>query len=782
MKAGFVASLRAGILGALLATQVAELNAVPWPETSFNVGSEDALDQLLLGVGAQARVSILFPEEVRGVRLSEPFMLKGSFHLNRVLDQLLKGTGYTYVRLSSRVIAVRKQTVKEKQEKLQPAQEINTIELTNVPPGMEEVFILGQLLQKNLTKTPTSVSAFDEQIAADRNYVDLFDSFQHLPNVTKAFEGTEVAIRGVTLRGPANVDSGNLSSIFIDGIPLYTQGLFSEGLPLWDVAQVEVHRGPQSVSFGRNAMAGAINMVSNIPTFTLEGQARMRAGSHGSRAYQAAVGGPVLKNKVAVRLSASRQRYDGAAFNATLNDSEWNKQSSDFIRGQVLIEPQGPSGMSLLLSGSFYEDITGRNSVTLESGKDRISYANVDSESTRKNYFLSAHLEIPVCGSCLLTNLSAFKWTDGTGLHDSDNAASFVDGLEFEDSDTSLFEDASYYQDLRFTYVHGGVRAMVGLHYDRVDLLYDFRRNSLFETFALLATKKSENLALMFEVSADVTERLNIAFGGRLDHDEADYVLDGRAVNIASAFFLPSLEIVYELDNGHFVGFSAKKGGRSGGVFIHDDLLSTYDPEYTWNFELSHRARFMDDTVSLRTNVFYTSWYNQQSVFQADGGLFGVENRGGSELYGLEFEASAQVKEGLEVFVSYGHLSTSVDAAASAFLPIDSDAGNPDFRYAPRHTVSAGLTYQHASGFGFSFDGGYQSGAFTEEANTENTRLDGRILVNARAYYAHGTWRLSAYMDNVFDTYYLLANTDFMGRFGAVGKPRLIGLSLEKKF
>src|SRR3546814_364504 len=146
-------------------------------------------------------------------------------------------------------------------------------------------------------------------------YTTLFRSIlDHIPNFTTA-ETTNLApaVRGVDGTGPAQGADAFFAgtrprlNYQVDGRTLtYNESIFSDAT-LWDVERVEVFRGPQSTLQGRNAVAGAIVVKTNDPTYDWEGTARLMAGNRSTWQGSAAVSGPIVDDQVAFRLSADQR-------------------------------------------------------------------------------------------------------------------------------------------------------------------------------------------------------------------------------------------------------------------------------------------------------------------------------------------------------------------------------------------------------------------------------------------------------------------------------------------
>ena len=101
------------------------------------------------------------------------------------------------------------------------------------------------------------------------------------------------------------------------GVATYMNGIYSEDLltataaTFFDVARVEVLRGPQGTLYGRNAVGGAINILYNEPTDEFEAIAKTIVGNYGTKEAYLALSGPIIEDKLAVRYTGAYRDRDG---------------------------------------------------------------------------------------------------------------------------------------------------------------------------------------------------------------------------------------------------------------------------------------------------------------------------------------------------------------------------------------------------------------------------------------------------------------------------------------
>lgn len=127
------------------------------------------------------------------------------------------------------------------------------------------------------------------------------------------------------------------------GVGFYIDGVYYArpavtALDFVDVERIEILRGPQGTLFGKNTTAGAFNITTRAAGFTPSATFEASYGNYGFVQGKASVNAPLVKNKLAARLSFSGTHREGTIYNVR-TENDVNTISNLGFRGQLLYVP-----------------------------------------------------------------------------------------------------------------------------------------------------------------------------------------------------------------------------------------------------------------------------------------------------------------------------------------------------------------------------------------------------------------------------------------------------------
>lgn len=166
----------------------------------------------------------------------------------------------------------------------------------------------------NLQDTPIAITAVSAEALEERGITNVSDLTSVVPNsqfrrVQGAFgPGVSAFIRGIG-SGDTSLAGEGAVAFYIDEV--YYPVLLGANFDLLDIDHIEVLRGPQGTLFGRNSLAGALNIVGRQPSLTdTTGYVDFTAGRYDRRDVRAGLNLP-LSDSVALMISGLSKQREG---------------------------------------------------------------------------------------------------------------------------------------------------------------------------------------------------------------------------------------------------------------------------------------------------------------------------------------------------------------------------------------------------------------------------------------------------------------------------------------
>lgn len=356
---------------------------------------------------------------------------------------------------------------------------------TNQVPNAEEaenqverLVVTGQKIDRALQETPASVAVVTEELIEALDLRNMYDILEQVPNVSGKLNGG-FSIRGIDAFNVSGGGNSYLTSVYLDGAVLPYRMIQQGAFTGWDVNQVEVLRGPQSTLQGRNALAGAIVMRTQQPTYEWNGKGKVTLGKYGRKEVAIAGGGALVEDQLAFRVSAEQNDFDGMNYNVTRRDkSDFNQNHT--YRARLLWEPT--DDLTALLSYTNSESEIGVAWVQPAENGDYYSHRiNVfDQKIIERTDNDIANLEVEYRINDLWTFTSISTMTDADYGYEWDSDATATPGaVQIDDR-----IDKTRTQELRLTYEGDDLQAVVGAYYSSLDVAdraYGNRFTSLVE-------------------------------------------------------------------------------------------------------------------------------------------------------------------------------------------------------------------------------------------------------------------------------------------------------------
>jgi len=222
---------------------------------------------------------------------------------------------------------------------------------------LEEVIVTSKKRPQSLQDVPISVVAITGVTIEKMGVEDIEDLTVYAPNIhyTETGFSTQLRIRGI---GSDNSQGFEQSvGVNVNGVPYSRAPLLRA--PIFDLERVEIMRGPQGTLFGKNSIAGAVDIITAKPTQELEGKLEFhREAAIGSNEFTGVLSGP-LSDDISARVALRTQSDSGYMWNDHKNQFE-SEQDQSAARLSLHYEPS--DALSFLWIGdSSSFDSTGRS-------------------------------------------------------------------------------------------------------------------------------------------------------------------------------------------------------------------------------------------------------------------------------------------------------------------------------------------------------------------------------------------------------------------------------------
>jgi iron complex outermembrane recepter protein len=229
--------------------------------------------------------------------------------------------------------------------------------------ALDEVVVTARRREESGQSVPITINSLSAEALTSASVRGLTDVTQLVPGFRATPVGpdinTDFTMRGLA-RSPGGDGSPAVVTYFAE-VPLSQDGTL---VPAYDLANLQVLKGPQGTLFGRNAIGGAVLITPQPPQHEWGGYVR---GAYGDLDYQlleGAVNVPLISKRLALRLSGQSERQDSYATNL-LNGSGAGDIHRDSIRVSLLLEPL-PNLRNTLTYDHMDVDEAGRPMIALE--------------------------------------------------------------------------------------------------------------------------------------------------------------------------------------------------------------------------------------------------------------------------------------------------------------------------------------------------------------------------------------------------------------------------------
>ena len=676
--------------------------------------------------------------------------------------------------------------------------------------------------EESLQDAPLAVSA-KTGAQLERAGIDSFDQVLNIiPNagqsggIAGSIQGL-VSIRGIsTLVRFVGLETG--VGFYVDGVYMGRPENFNQDLI--DIERVEVLRGPQGALFGKNTIAGAINIITKTPGDEVDGVLEAQYGNFNHIRLRGHVSGPLVEDVLSASLSAGYVNRDGYVDHISgLGDLETADLAT--FRGKLRFTPTENAEFILSADGL----IDRGDPVFFEVADNAfIADPSEDTPFTTNNEFPN-FLDRDIWGVSLTgdIDIGAGTLTTVVGYRDSEWLASVDDDKTLIEVFPDLFSQDSevFSAELRYAGVIGErFDYILGAYYYNQEStgVGDFALGEVLTGFPgvrapilLNSSVDSESIALFFNANYAITDRLALEVGGRWVSESKDAVHDQDdfsglfgstdfARSRTDKDFSPTASLSYDVSDNATAYFRFAQGFKSAGFNVDFVTAGVSNlevaPEFATSYEVGVKSNLFDNLLTANLAGFYTN-YEDLQLSQIVGAGVSLTNAAEATIYGFEAELAAALGEYIDLNASVGYLDATYDDFSNCPPP---GAANPAFitptcdgnvlNLAPEWTAAMGAQFTYPVGgigeFVARADWNYRSRVFFEPQNDPRLSGASRNLLDVRAGIVSDHWEVFGWAKNLTDEVYVNFADDRsaigINLTQAFGAPRTYGVTLRLKY
>ncbi|HWK41397.1 MAG TPA: TonB-dependent receptor [Croceibacterium sp.] len=602
------------------------------------------------------------------------------------------------------------------------------------------IMVTAERRSTDVQRTPISVSVISGDQLADRQITEIQSLETQVPGLSYTQNGftSNINLRGLgnTTTSP-NITTG--VAVFHDG--LYQPEAILLNTPFYDIASVEVLRGPQGTIIGQNSTGGSLQVNSRNPELSggVNGFVDATVGNYNLLRLQGAVNLPISQT-VAARVAFNVDKRDsfytnlGSANGAGTDPGDapgsllqqnlrlgllWEPSDSfrallkaefNYLDGGGLTPRPRPACATCTPFSSFYQfgyDGPSALNGNRTPGPFDLVYNTQEKLKDTANRF-SLELRYILPGGVTLRSLSGYQHLKEDRIDDSDGSAAPVGSFPAGSFSHHLIGPKNDYYSQEFNVISpDGERLtwLVGASYFHRETPVDLvvypdgttpSHDATGASLILRSNSRQELIGVFGQIGYQLTPALQIQAGGRYSFDRGEQSGLLQISPFPGVVIPVPIDGVYkgeeptgkialnwDVDDRNFVYAFYARGYKQGGI---NSAVSNFGPEKVDDYEIGWKSKLFGNQALLQIGGYYMRYAGmQQQVFDPQTTLSEIRNIGDSKIYGVE--ASIQSRFGPVSFDAGLAYNKSKLGAISAVATYQLPAGQLGPQCAPGQTV-----------------------------------------------------------------------------------------------
>lgn len=544
------------------------------------------------------------------------------------------------------------------------------------------IVVTARRREERLQEVPLAITAFSEEELDAKSIDTLADLAAFSPGL--AFQDVNGAYAAPVLRGVAQIDQtgpqGNVG-VFIDGVYLNNRSALA--FDQFDLARIEVVKGPQSALYGRNTFAGAINYVSaNADPSQFGGNVELTIGNYDRYEGKGALNVP-LTDGIAVRVFGGYSKFDGTILNDL--SGEYLDGWDDRWSAGAKLTAEITDKLTLDLFGVHSEtknDLPALNSIS--NSLNNCGSTTVVNGETFNTFFCG---DLPYPTDFQLDDETGFGLTGDSNIYygrlsyvgdvvdvtalvnyteaqyelliDTTGNPNAVNTPLFGGLSRQLFTNAATDQstdlnfDIRFSSKdYNPITWMVGFNY--FDSLVSDVLALNFQVLGAVGTTppvfssrggelRTKGHAIYGSLGYEFSSELSLLAELRYSIDDQNFAGTGGFLGVNGSqtfkYATPRFSLNWQKSDNLLLYATAARGVKTGGFNSNaagTDFF-TFDVETNWTYEAGVKSTLFDGALLANANVFYIDWRDIHAQGQLPfSTLTVVANNGDASVKGVE--------------------------------------------------------------------------------------------------------------------------------------------------
>lgn len=686
---------------------------------------------------------------------------------------------------------------------------------------LEEIVVTAQRREENLQDIPIAASVLTGDELAGKAIQQLSDLEFAAPSLSITDQGLtqSVNIRGI------GISSG--SPQVTNGVAVYLDGVFEPQIVttniFYDIADVEVLRGPQGTLVGANSTGGAIFINTQSPqTDRIAGYADVGYGNYDSITAEAAINLP-LSETFAVRVAGNFRKRDSYYQDSGVFNNKPDRQLEKAGRLGIRWEPGAfraiakIEGIDRDTGGYAYRPIQGTNFAAGRTNDLRILAYDSPTKNHERGILSSLELRYTLNSGIVLRSVSGYSNRRINNLYDLDATALLTQTEDQYVREREWSEEINIISptDGRLNWILGGYYQRNKIDVDLEIHNDDFTSDPLD---VLIFTDKTILGAFAqagYLVLPTVELQAGLRYAG-FDSEGSGSVILGRGNMFSAPPFFPGwppdglkiADLAGKHSDGRLIGKVAinwkflkyhllyafiARGYKPGGF---NSATSSFGPETAMDYEVGWKGSFFAEHLRTQFSLFYMSYNDFQfDTLDTSSGQPGVANVANATIKGLELQAQGRFG-GLGIDGALAYVDSNLGSfslvnlrllppgtnqpqcgpgqfppACFDYVPFTQSAGGGPNLFSPKWSFNIGMDYEFAFSNGITLtprlNYAYVGGRFTNLFYSPVTDyLTDRGLLSALLTLRYGDWHLEGYATNLTHEEYVsgqAAGNEFYG-------------------